>query len=1253
MDGFFDVTGRDLELLTPNSAVKSFRDLLHAEAYSMRLSPSKVQIYESINSPDGGIDAVVDNVGEDRGSRLIHPGLNCYQIKTGTESPNVRSNVQKILFKADKKTLHPNVKSCLDQGGFFAVVSFGSDRPPKNMNAAQMFKDELKKKHPKYVRPRIEVWQQSQIIGFLKKFPSLRRQLTNTSQFPCFLHNEWRDQHQDMQTKFVAGEAQQNFINQIRGKLGLNNPESNIRIGGSPGSGKTRIAYEITDTEELSSLVIYFKNPDHVRRDNFLSRLLGSHCHAILIVDECDRDARMNLWNMVSTSSGLKLITIYNERSESETYGLPLLTETKIAEILSNYVPKDVSGQYAPWCTPSPRLANWLGQKMREDRNFCALSEDAIYTRFIAGKLQLESQEFKHRRSVLMWISIFVRVGHGGQYREESNALAQKIKQEHSISKGDFNDIVSELIEEKILQGHNTLYISPSLVHLWLWRKWWQIHGDGLDVNKLLLVDGTVTPPVFFPQSMQDGFLNMFAYAEESRNAMEVAQRFLGVDGPLDDGKLLETYEGARFFSALAHAEPKMSLDLLDRTIGKWDLQRLLDFTVGRREIMWRLEDLVREPSNFEVAAKILLRLSVAENEDVANNATNVFAELFSVASGELARTQATTETKLSLLSRILDSPDKKERICALKACNMALESLHFTKTDYRRGKVLLRISKEWDPGQMEINTYQTVIKLLTSRLQQMESDERQEAICIILKRANALTRLEPLAKLLTDTIWEISQKPYADPEKLISEVESIIYFDRENLDPAIMGMWEKLRGNLQKDDYRSLLKRYVGMDIFTDNLDENRRKTGQVSNRIRKIASESMRFKEKLLAELEWICITNTRPAAVFGYELGRMDVDFSLLPSILRAQAAVASNHSGTFLGNYLRAIFEKDAKQWELILDSMAENPDLCKHVVDVTALSGMTDQAGLRIVRLCNKDIVKKVDLFAFVYRSRLLDLSETVFLKWIGMLLDARDIESLNVALALFEWYYIRGNSTRVLPEKTAFRLISHELLLRESTNPKYATVDKFCWTSIAIKFIEQAPERAISLADIFLKSMGNRNNIFSGYGSETLKVLDLISMSKPTTIWEIVHKYIGPPLDKRAFAVLTWLEGSDGGRSTPAFMAIPLTQIFDWIDADKDKRSRHMARFIPKIPFDRKLCVVREFLVNYGDSDDVRVALHNHFLSGAWRGSSVKHYTQEMEKYTAIKEHETNSNVIRWIDDHVEILKRRIESEMDAEERLL
>ncbi len=170
----------------------------------------------------------------------------------------------------------------------------------------------------------------------------------------------------------------------------------------------------------------------------------------------------------------------------------------------------------------------------------------------------------------------------------------------------------------------------------------------------------------------------MCKYAAESDVARSVVEKLLGANGPFQNDDYLQTQSGARFFLALTEANPKAALACLKRTIGTWSRENLLEFTIGRREVVWALERIAMWRDLFTGAAQLLLALGEAENESWANNASGVFTGLFSLAPGELAPTQAPPQERLSVLKEALKSSSKKRRLLAIHACNKALESQYF-----------------------------------------------------------------------------------------------------------------------------------------------------------------------------------------------------------------------------------------------------------------------------------------------------------------------------------------------------------------------------------------------------------------------------------------------------------------------------------------------------------------------------------------------------------------------------------------------
>ena len=128
-----------------------------------------------------------------------------------------------------------------------------------------------------------------------------------------------------------------------------------------------------------------------------------------------------------------------------------------------------------------------------------------------------------------------------------------------------------------------------------------------------------------------NGLTACFVYAAESEAALDIVEKLLGPNGPFQDNEYLKTRLGSRFFLALTEANPISALRCLMRTIGTWDREALLEFRDGRRSIVWALEKIAVWRELFTDAARLLLKLGEAENEVAANNASGVFAKLFSL----------------------------------------------------------------------------------------------------------------------------------------------------------------------------------------------------------------------------------------------------------------------------------------------------------------------------------------------------------------------------------------------------------------------------------------------------------------------------------------------------------------------------------------------------------------------------------------------------------------------------------------------
>jgi len=1256
MDTIFTVRNDDLERLSPVEAVNLFRELLWAEARKISIPISKIHISTWVDVPDGGIDAAVENPLLTP-SDLIKEGRTGYQIKAGASfKPWQDAQIKKELFgkkHPGKENLGTSIRDCLDNDGTYVLVCFKQEFSDEQRRQASG-SIEYYFKQCGYPYPKIEVWGQSNLLGFIKMFPSLALNLTGKGGLKFQAHHSW-SQDAEMRRPFVIGQAWKDRLASIQEELRRSDEEAiHIRIFGDPGIGKTRLVLEATREKDLQPLVVY-SSAAGFRDSGFMNEMLkdDNPFSVILVLDECDKDTRAYIWDKLKfRGARIKLISIYNESDETigniRYFETPPLEDEQISNIIQAYgVPKERADKWAELCSGSPRVAHVIGLNLINNQEDLLKAPDTvnIWDRYIVGGDDPNGQQVEQRRTVLRHLALFKRFGVGASIIKEAQAIAQFItKTDPQITWGRFQEIIRNLKGRKILQGENTLYITPKALHIYLWIEWWDTYGTGFNLDDF---------SKDLPAPLKKWFYEMFKYAAESEAASRVVQSLLGEGGPFQHDAYLKTKLGANFFLALAEADPEIALERLKRTVGTWNKDRLLEFTTGRREVIWALEKIVMHRRLFPDAARLLLALGEAENETVSNNASGVFASIFSPAPGRVATTEASPEERFPILKETLESPSKERRLLALNACNAALRSGHFMRMigDEYQG---LKELKLWTPktwGEI-FSSYRRVWKLLEDKLDLMEDDEQQKAIQILLEHTRGLGAIANLFDMVIDTVASLSRKAYVKREDLITTIVQVLHYEHKRLPKKKLQRWEKLRDDIIGTDYSSLLRRYVGMDLLEDHFNEKGDYVDQTRPRIEELAQQSAENIELAKSNMSWLVITETQNCARFGYELGKRDEGFSLLPLLLESQKKSGKTNNITFLGGYFRALFEKDQKEWEKQFNLLMSDQELRKLVAELTWRSGLTDKSVLRMLEVIKRGISDKSHFQ--MLRGNFGELSIRTITAIAEFLLDSNDTYSISILLQLYDSYYLRGESKPSLPEQITFRMLIHPSLLGKNEPYRRNTMDDFNWSLIAKKFIADYPARSLELAENMLEHFEEEGSIVSTFSNHVMEVLDSIVSNYPLEIWGSIEKYIGPPLDTRAWHITRWLRGSDLFENTEGSLRmIPLDKIWEWVETDIEKRARYLASFVPNRLFreEGKVCLAREALRRYGNREDVRHSFAANYGTEGWSGPASLHYETKKQQLLDFKKDEDDANVKLWIDEYVASLDQQIEREKIDEER--
>ena len=191
---------------------------------------------------------------------------------------------------------------------------------------------------------------------------------------------------------------------------------------------------------------------------------------------------------------------------------------------------------------------------------------------------------------------------------------------------------------------------------------------------------------------------------------------------------------------------------------------------MGRREIVRTLEHIAIWEHLFVDVANLLLRLGEAENETWSNNASGVFADLFSLGYGPVAATSAPPSARFPVLRQVLLTGSKEQQLLAIKAVDHALESRHLSRAITSQHQSLKRGPELWTPGTYgELwSSYQEAWQLLIEHMAQLSPDLQTEASEILLKRAGEISQIPGLAEKVIETLTVIAQNSWVSREEIL-----------------------------------------------------------------------------------------------------------------------------------------------------------------------------------------------------------------------------------------------------------------------------------------------------------------------------------------------------------------------------------------------------------------------------------------------------------------------------------------------------
>lgn len=1045
----FRVDPQRIGALDPYAAVDLAGRLIRADASASGIPANVVDIQSNIAAPDGGVDGAAIDSPCKSVHGLVKKGMTAYQFRTGAFVPS--SSIAGILFTRQGE-VKPRIRSCIEGGGTLVVMLFGWDGAARTEDdmLAERFKRALAAKSGTLAGAKVDVWGLNRIAAAIERFPGLAAGAGGgiPAGTPAMSHHEW-SRVLDMTQPFRHGKAEDGVVERIRARLrrGGDVPV-HVRVSGPPGSGKTRLVLEATRADDLAPRVIYTAKPSIA--ESIISaraRITGEAGggRLIIIVDECDLIHQFNLWRRLSgdKEGAADLVTIYNEpgadRESTLQVEVPGMGDEQIIEILEDYAEGEIGniGAWVDHCRPSPRAAHVVGRNLSAGSgNLYGDPDDAmVWERYIAGQGELGGGEYKDRLAVLLWLSQFTRFGFDAPYEHDGARIADLVHRHHAeIPAYRFREVVRTLRSMRVLQGGPILYITPRILHEYLWLKWWERYGQGDmpqlppgdDGDKGDGTDARGEGEAGHLQTLHSRYYHMMESMRRNKDTASALGALFGKGGPLEEGSASGDGLDSYLFMAASEASPAAAIGYAEAAVAAMRRRDRGDVPVmqwhaavaaGRRMIGTR--------ETFARAARLLLALADpdadgGEGDAFAADACGTFCDALDPAPA-MGLPGIPLAERLDVLSGAVrrgagegsGAQDcERARRVGLRACGTVLAMRHFSPEVPHRHCVGDNAAY-WRPeNRDELAVYlRGVLELAVEAGLDSGGSEavRKEAAGAVFGSLAQTALLPEVAERSVEAAERMREAGLIDGEMLLGAAEGLAMHESHRIAPAAMrriaAIVDRGAAAASGEGLHERLARRIGVDGYKRRLRFDT--AGNDRDAIGLLADELARDAAALDAELEWLVGEGAdgRCAALLGYELAARDcgeggdADADAMPPpppLLLGRIEDATRREGLegggghLLAGYLVGMGKKRPRMAEATLERILEEGDLRGILAMVAGMSGeVSERLARRMAQAVVDGRLERREL-ATTVRGRTLDgISDEAFCIVAGALASGR------------------------------------------------------------------------------------------------------------------------------------------------------------------------------------------------------------------------------------------------------------------------
>ena len=673
--GPFRITGEHITVLETPAFVELLDRLLRAEVRAKKLSPKRILVPSNVNAPDGGEDGSIEwEGGPERTDNLPRRQV-AFQLKNKNVFPkDAAAEVIQGSKSEAPGSPKEQVARVIRAGGCYVVLCSRPYVHKKILSREQSIRQALRKAGLSVDDSQVEFRGADQIAGWVNEHPPVAMWVLELTQpgtvgpFRSWTH--WNSRSEHNRTPWIddrrLASLQRRLVEQGIDRMGV------LHVLGLSGVGKTRLLLEAFRDGELAAairdLVMYTDESEHnpATITETVQTLADTGKRAVVVVDRCSPDTRGAIAKMVrADGSRLSLVTIQDERPSATTRpdevlvpNAPLAVIEGIVGNLAQGLPSEDTHRLIQSSQGYPELAISSVWAWRASRPIGHITEHGFVMTFIQATVH-ESPELIVKSAQLL--AAFGLIGTD----EEFESRLEEVARAGGLDADRLNEGIQHLADIGVAQRRGRLFVlepRPIALHLaerqwkaWLPKRWDQV------------LTGRMDPESRVSAARQLRLLN------RTEIAQKVVKHVCRPNGPLGGPERILDPAHTETLAALVEVSPRWVVELIDFSLsGFEDLSEIRGD--ARRNLVWTLEKAAFPEDTFDGAARLLLRLAVAENEPCANNATGVLADLFPM---RLGKTAADASKRLRFLQDAANSTDPKQREVIVQALTRGVESEH------------------------------------------------------------------------------------------------------------------------------------------------------------------------------------------------------------------------------------------------------------------------------------------------------------------------------------------------------------------------------------------------------------------------------------------------------------------------------------------------------------------------------------------------------------------------------------------------